>query len=242
VVPDVESSRVLSNRTARIEHVFDRREGSVASADLRGWVAALAETDRAVSDAERIEQIQALEEVKAAAAAAQARATADLDASVRARHAALGLPRAKHGMGVGSQVALARRVSPTQGGRHVGLATALVREMPHTLEALTAGWLSEWRATILVRETACLSVEDRARVDRELCADPKTLQGCGDKRIGAMAKQAALRLDPLSVVRRAAKAETERHVSCRPAPDTMAQVSCLLPVAQGVAVHAALVK
>ena len=44
------------------------------------------------------------------------------------------------------------------------------------------------------------------------------------------------------MVRRAAKAETERHVSCRPAPDTMANVSALLPVVQGVAVTAALVK
>jgi hypothetical protein len=61
----------------------------------------------------------------------------------------------------------------------------LVREMPYTYQALAQGRLNEWRATILVRETACLAVEDRAAVDRELCADPATLQGCGDKRIGA---------------------------------------------------------
>jgi hypothetical protein len=52
----------------------------------------------------------------------------------------------------------------------------------------------------------------------------------------------ACRLDPASVARRRGKAESERRVTCRPAPDTMACLSALLPVAQGVAVYAALCK
>ncbi|ABG91945.1 conserved hypothetical protein [Rhodococcus jostii RHA1] len=51
-------------------------------------------------------------------------------------------------------------------------AQALVREMPHTLALLQTGRLNEWRATLLVRETACLSAADRAIVDRRLCSDP----------------------------------------------------------------------
>jgi hypothetical protein len=42
------------------------------------------------------------------------------------------------------------------------------------------------------------------------------------------------------VVNRRAKAEADRRVSMRPAPDTMAQLSALLPAAQGVAVWATL--
>ncbi|NMR28456.1 DUF222 domain-containing protein [Arthrobacter sp. SF27] len=198
--------------------------------------------DQDVSEGVRIDRITALEELKAACAAAQARETEAFVASRKETRAAAGVAAEKRGRGLAKEVGLARKDSPNRGGKHLGMATTLIREMPHTYTALAEGRLNEWRATILVRKTACLSVEDRARVDQELCADPKTLQGCGDKQIGAMAKQAALRLDPLSVVRRAAKAETERHVSCRPAPDTMAQVSCLLPVVQGVAVHAALAK
>jgi hypothetical protein len=68
-----------------------------------------------------------------------------------------------------SEVALARRDSPTRGGRHLGLAKALVHEMPHTLAALQCGALSEWRATLIARESACLSVEDRRSLDEELC-------------------------------------------------------------------------
>ncbi|NMR31575.1 DUF222 domain-containing protein [Arthrobacter sp. SF27] len=198
--------------------------------------------DQDVSEGVRIDRITALEELKAAAAAAQARETEAFVASRRQTRAAAGVAAEKRGRGLAKEIGLARKDSPNRGGKHLGMATTLIREMPHTYTALAEGRLNEWRATILVRETACLSVEDRRRVDQELCAEPKTLRGCGDKQIGAMAKQAALRLDPLSVVRRAAKAETERHVSCRPAPDTMAQVSCLLPVVQGVAVLAALVK
>ena len=35
---------------------------------------------------------------------------------------------------------------------------------------------------------------------------------------------------------------TDRHVCLRPAPDTMSRLSALLPVAQGVAIYAALCK
>ena len=52
--------------------------------------------------------------------------------------------------------------------------------------------------------------------------------------------QIAYRLDPGAALRRSQKAETDRRVTIRPAPDTMSNVTGLLPVAQGVAVYAAL--
>ena len=60
------------------------------------------------------------------------------------------MPAAELGAGVGAQIALARRESPAKGGRLLGLAKALVTEMPHTLAALETGQLNEWRATLLV--------------------------------------------------------------------------------------------
>ena len=159
-----------------------------------------------------------------------------------AARAARGVPAAERGRGVAAQVALARRESPSRGGRYLGLARALTAEMPHTLAALSAGRLSEWRATLLVRETACLSVADRRRVDAELCADPGTLEGLGDRALVAAAKRVAYRLDPHAVVERARRAQCERRISVRPAPDTMAYLTALLPVAQAVACYAALGK
>lgn len=139
-----------------------------------------------------------------------------------------------------SEVALARRDSPTRGNRHLGFAKALIYEMPHTLAALECGLLSEWRATLIVRESACLDVEDRRALDSELCGAPANLDGIGDARVAACARAIAYRLDPHAVVDRAAKAETERTVTIRPAPDTMTYLTALLPVAQGVSVYAAL--
>jgi glycine/D-amino acid oxidase-like deaminating enzyme len=79
--------------------------------------------------------------------------------------------------------------------------------MPHTLAALETGVLSEWRATIAVRESACLDVEDRRRLDAELCSDVTRLDGMGDAALAAAAKAIAYRLDPHSVVDRAARAQ-----------------------------------
>jgi len=191
-------------------------------------------------ESDLVARIAELERLKAAAAAAQARAAAALDASRRAAESAAGVPRARQGRGVASEIALARRDSPARGGRHLGFAKALVNEMPHTLAALERGQLSEWRATLIVRESACLDVEDRRALDAELCGDPAGLDGMGDARVAASAKSIAYRLDPQAVVDRAAKAETERTVTIRPAPDTMAYLTALLPVAQGVSVYAAL--
>ena len=112
--------------------------------------------------------------------------------------------------------------------------------MPYTLAALEAGRLTEWRAELMVRETALLTAEHRAEVDHEVCGDPTRLDGLGDAKVVAAARRAAHRLDPGAAVRRARQAETDRNVTCRPAPDTMARVGALLPVAQGVAVFAAL--
>jgi hypothetical protein len=187
-----------------------------------------------------IDQLRGLEELKAATAAAQAKVAVAFDLAQRAEQAEAGIPVAEQGQGVAAQVALARGESPSRGGRLLGLAKALVAEMPRTLAALDAGRLNEWRATLVVRETACLSAADRCAVDEELAADTGTFTGGGDRAVVAAARAAAYRRDPRSVTKRAAHAAGERCVSLRPAPDTMARLTALLPVAEGVAAYAAL--
>jgi hypothetical protein len=122
------------------------------------------------SDAERIDQLRLLEEIKSAAAGAQARITVEFEASQLRQQADAGVLARQRGKGIGDQVALARGPSAAQGARHLGFATAVVREMPHTHALLRAGRISEWAATLLVRETAVLTREDRATMDERLCA------------------------------------------------------------------------
>ncbi|MDP9317515.1 MAG: HNH endonuclease, partial [Actinomycetota bacterium] len=130
-------------------------------ADLDGWLDCLSHPSPAADDAARIDRIDRLERLKAAAAAAQAREAVAFKASQLAEQGAAGVSARDLGKGIGAQVALARRESPYLGARLVGLAEALVRELPHTMAALTAGTISEWRATLVARESACLSADDR---------------------------------------------------------------------------------
>ncbi|TVY01543.1 DUF222 domain-containing protein [Mycolicibacterium porcinum] len=203
-------------------------------------IAALAQVNLHADEAELHRRIEELERAKSAAAAGQARCAALLDEKRRADEAATGIPRAKWGRGVASEIALARHDSPNRGSRHLGFAKALVYEMPHTLAALESGVLSEWRATLIVRESACLAVEDRRALDAEMCGDVTKLEGMGNKRIEAEAKKIAYRLDPQAIVDRAAKAAEDRTVTIRPAPDCMAWLGVLLPMQKGVGVYAAL--
>ncbi|GGH95107.1 HNH endonuclease [Arthrobacter liuii] len=188
-----------------------------------------------------IDQMRLWEDVKCLAGAQQARLAVALDVQQRREQAAAGVPVEEQGAGVAAQIALARRESPARGSRLLGLAKALTG-MPRTFAAFRSGRLNEWRVTLIVKETICLSVEDRAGVDEELAADTGTLDGAGDKSIIATVRAAAYRRDPASVAKRAARAVTERCVSLRPAPDTMTYLTALLPVTQGVAAYAALGK
>src|ERR1700712_3352385 len=123
-----------------------------------------------------VHRIADLELSRSTAAAEQAELTAELDTLRRESEAAEGVPAAKRGKGMASEIALARHDSPNQGGRHLGFARALVHEMPHTLAALKAGALSEWRATLIVRESACLTIEDRRTLDARMCANQSALE------------------------------------------------------------------
>lgn len=215
---------------------------ATAPLGVEGLPATLAAIEPAADSAVLMDQLRRLEDAKSAIAGLQARIAVAFDAAQRRDQARTGVPVCDQGQGVAAQVALARRESPARGGRLLGLAKALLSEMPHTLAAMETGQLNEWRATLLVKETACLSSADRRAVDEELCADSGTFAGSGDRAVVAIARAAAYRRDPRSVAERASRAAEERHVSLRPAPDTMTYLTALLPVAEGVAVHAALIR
>jgi hypothetical protein len=209
-------------------HRFDSDElRAVTSADLPADVDGLTA------------ELRELETLKCAIEARQARAAVALDAVMRRRAADAGVPAARQGRGAAEQVAWARRVSPHRGRILLGLAKA-VEEMPHLKAAFAAGRVSEWRAMLLARETACLTLVDRQRVDSELAADAAALEQRGDRALAGAARRRAAELDAASVARRRARAESERRVSIRPAPDTMVYLTALLPVVEGVAAYASL--
>ncbi|MGH3361409.1 MAG: DUF222 domain-containing protein [Nocardioides sp.] len=216
------------------------RTGAPKAAEVLAFATSLGGSFDGLDDAERIDLIRALEVAKGAAEGAQATVTVDFDTSQRTKAAARGVAPERQGRGIAHQLALARRESPHRGQRHLGLAKVLATEMPHTLAALREGRITEWKATLLARETACLSLEDRRRIDRELAGNAEGIEQMGDRELAGQASKRAAELDPESVAARRSKAEADRHVSVRPAPDTMTWLGAHLSVKHGVSVYAAL--
>ncbi|MEO7069192.1 MAG: hypothetical protein ABI131_01715 [Nostocoides sp.] len=205
----------------------------------------------------------ALEELKGACGAAQARVTVAFDDSHRAAHdrdesrahdaakrsgsgaagesagdaGAVSPSRRRAGRGVAEMVALARRESPCRGDQHLGLAKALVHEMPLLHGLLTHGRVSEWVATKVVQGTATLSRQDRGVADARLAS---VLPELGPKGAAAAARRVAAELDAASVVKRMAAAARSRRVTVRPAADGMAYLTVLAPLAEAVGAFAAL--
>lgn len=211
---------------AAVRSFHDRLDGSLSES-----------VDGSVRADALLDEVRACEELKNALSARQARATVALHEHQREVDAARGIRVAETARVVGSKVALARRCAPQQGSRLLGMAHAVVAEMPHTFEALRSGVISEYDATGLVAETACLSRDDRAQVD--VAVQPE-LGRVGHRRLRAAAQKAAYQADPEAIAARRSKAESERRVSLRPAPDCMTWLTALLPVKDGVACYAAL--
>jgi hypothetical protein len=219
--------------------VVARLRGVLAEGILPGATDMAGSVSRETSAA-WVDLLGELEKVKHTVAAAQARVVVALDEATRATEAKQGVRAERRGRGVPSQVGAAMGLSPNAGASFLGDARVWLRQMPRTFEALRAGALSEWRARILVRETAHLTADDRAAIDEQVCGDLRTLAGLGGKRLTARIKELAAELDVHACVKRLAKAESERCVSVRPAPDLMVYLTALVPMKQGVQAYAQL--
>ena len=97
--------------STRIENMFESSsvEGPWVAADLAALAEGLRTLATNVEDAERIDQLRRLEELKGAVAAAQARVTADFAASQERKQREAGVPAKGIGRGIAAQVGLARR-------------------------------------------------------------------------------------------------------------------------------------
>lgn len=208
--------------------------------EVAAWRDTLMSTGLPRQQAALIDLIRELEDLKSTAAAIQAKAAVAFETARRRAEAEAGMAKSKRGRGISAEIALARRESPHKGGRLLGLAKALVTELPCTLAALAAGTVNEWRATLVARETACLDADDRPIADRWLADHLAAHPTIGDKRLAAEVRRKVIELDQHAVVARRAAAAGNRRVTTRAMPDGMVQFSAILPLREGVAVYAAL--
>ena len=221
--------------------MFDLGFGAVPTVDdVRGAGVALSRIGEASDDADRIDLIRALEELKCSAEAAQAVLTAAFDRSQREAEARAGVPAERQGRAVAAQVALARRESPHRGRQHVGLAVVLDELPAH--QGRVPQWCGSpsggrccWRG----RPPACRG-RTGPRWTGGSPATPTSSRGWATAR----SWRGPARWPTSSTRSRSssdgAAPRRDRRVSLRPAPDVMSQLSALLPVKDGVAVWAVL--
>ena len=175
--------------------------------------------------------------MKSAAAAAQVAATAALDAARRAAEAAAGCRPPSGAVGWPPRSPwLAAIPQP-------GWAASRVRPRPGHRDAPHPGRVGRRGALGVAGhpDRAGIGLPDRRR-PRELDAGCAPISASWTAKVTTASRgrqSHRLRLDPHAVVDRAVRAECERTVTIRPAPDTMAYVTALLPM-PGVAVYAEL--
>jgi 5-methylcytosine-specific restriction endonuclease McrA len=223
-----------------IERMFElggSGESSLGAAQISALTERLAKLGTGTTDSERIDRIRALEELKAAVSAAQAREVAAFAVSQEADQRARGARADEVGRGIALQVGLAMRASHQASRRFTGFARVLVAEMPHTLAALARGKTTERRAFLVAQHTILLPAHHRALIDASI--GPR-LESLGDRQVEAEVNKLAYELDKAGYVKRQSRAEGDRRVTVRPAPDTMAYLTALLPVAPAVACQARL--
>ena len=213
-------------------------------AEVRAMLArlgALAADPAAGSDADRIDRIAVLEQLRGAVAAAQhAEIVAFARSQVEAHIADDTLDPKAVGRGIGDQIGLACHVSPFHGSRRLGIARALVLDLPGVHGLLGAGRIREDLAEVVVSETRHLNAELRRLVDKQVCAEG--IEALSAHRATALIKRLAYDADRAGYVARGRTARSDRRVGLRPAPDTMSVLTGVLPVEQGVACLAALRK
>jgi hypothetical protein len=194
--------------------------------------------DTANNEAEAINRIRVLEQLKAACAAAQVRETAALDIMRRTAEAARGVAVEKRCRGLAGEIGLARSASPHRGSRQLKLARSLVTDLPRTLEALTRGEICEDKATVVHRETAWLPRgRDRSLVDAAMA---ERLPFLGQKQLAREARLEAQQQDPLAAAMHWDRAVADRRVTVTPTENGMAYLTAVIPLAQAVACHRAL--
>ncbi|YAL82936.1 DUF222 domain-containing protein [Dermacoccaceae bacterium W4C1] len=221
---------------ARFAAVQGRR--AVATAEgIAVFGAGLASAEAVVDRVEAIDRITALQNLIHQCEGALVEQQVVFAERQREAQREAGVPARRVGGGIAEQVGFARRMSPAAAARKVNGAVRLRGSFPRTLNALRAGEVSQRQCDALVRGTSHLDEDGCAVVDAALA--PR-MGGWNARQTEQAVTHVTYRLDPAAFVARRGHAEAERGVWLRPAPDCMALISALVPVAEGVATLAAL--
>jgi hypothetical protein len=209
-----------------VEQVADQAL-SWQAADLHALADLLADVHPGALPTDLLDQLEALERIKAAAAATQVVvAAAFADAADDEDVPATGRRTPPRAMSIGAEVALAL-ASPHAGEQRVALSRRLRDDLPRTLAALARGELTEDRAYAVAREVAHLDPEQRGQVDDDVA--PR-LAGLGDVRLRQTVRRSCLTIAAEAETRRHRRARADRRVTTRRLDDGTGQLTATLPL------------
>ena len=231
------STRPFDRTCSSIMVFMDHGDERSARTPSVGWVLAACGRLHPTVDADRVEALRRWR-TQAAAAAAPARITLVVRRVAAGRAVRRGTSRE---VGVGRGAGRARPPGRPSEGYGIWGCRRRWPDAAHRDRVRGRGARRVARHPRRCARSACLTL----RPGRPRCRPgraPGALAGLVDRGIEQAARRIAYRLDPHAFTARAARAVTQRRVSLRPAPDTMTFLTGLLPVAQGVAVHAALTR
>lgn len=132
-----------------------------------------------------------------------------------------------------AELACALRIPERTAERMMGEARALVETLPATLGQLADGLFSYRHAQVMIDQTAGLSPEDVAAVERVALGPAKTQTV---SRFARTVRTLRERRDPSTMVERSKAAHTERAVSFEPAHDGMGYLNVFCDAVDGVAI------
>ncbi len=208
------------------------------AAELHALADLLAGLTPAELPSEHLDQLEALQRIKAAAAAAQVTVAATFaDAADSEDVPGTGRRGTSRALSVGAEVALATLASPHTGEQRVLLSRRLRDDLPQTLTALGRGELTEDRAFTIAREVAHVTPEQRRLVDGDIA--PR-LVGLGDVRLREAVRRSCLTTAADAEARRHRRARADRRVTSRRLDDGTGQLTATLPLEVLAAVRAAL--
>ncbi|MGO3152729.1 MAG: hypothetical protein ACTIJJ_08940 [Galactobacter sp.] len=140
--------------------------------------------------------------------------------------------------GVMRDVAFHRGLNATRGRKVVDLAVDAPTQSPRIFELFTEGQATEGDLVIFFDETTLLTSDGRVQADSELADDAPYL---GERELRHRLRFITAKLEPELTAERARKATEQRHVSVRPGPDSMSNLSALIPGASAMAIESILV-
>ena len=133
-----------------------------------------------------------------------------------------------------AELACALRLPERSAENLMGEARALVERLPATLVALGQGRFSYRHAQVVVDETAGLSPDDTATVERLALGSAATQTA---SRFARTVRRLRERRDPSTMIERVATAFENRAVTIDPAPDGMAYLTAYLGAVDAAAIH-----